>query len=361
VNYPAAADRLYRNEGDGRFTEASEQIGLRAAVDRAMGVLFWDYDDDGDADLFVADDQGGNSLFRNDGPWPGGRFTEVGLLSGVGYDRKGDAQATMGACAGDYDNDGRQDLVTTAFRGEASSVYLNDGRGLFTDVALQSGTSTATRPLLGWGVALFDYDNDGRLDMFMATGHVQDGVERVDPGTTTAQQNLLLRNEGSGRFADVSSTSGSGLLLRRQSRGAVVFDYDNDGDLDIAVLNKQCRIPAGVENGVDLLRNDSGNRNHWLQVELAAKAPDNEAPGAKHGTSNRDGVGAKVSIWSGGHLQIREVRCGSGYQSHNDLRLHFGLGKEARIDSLEVRWPSGYRQVMRDIQGDRLLRIVEDE
>ena len=355
VNYPAASDRLYRNEGGGRFTEVSERVGMGAPADRAMGLLFWDYDDDGDPDLFAADDQGGNSLLRNDGPWPGGRFAEVGLLSGVGYDRKGDAQATMGACAGDFDNNGRQDLVTTAFRGEASAIYRNEGGGLFTDIALLSRTGHVTRPLLGWGVFLFDYDNDGWLDLFMATGHVQDGVEQVDPGTTTAQQNLLFHSEGAGRFADVSSTSGPGLLLRRQSRGAVCFDYDNDGDLDIAVLNKHCRIPDGIEDGVDLLRNDGGNHNHWLQVELVGRAP----RGTQRGTSNRYGVGAKVTIWSGGNQQVREVRCGSGYQSHDDLRLHFGLGEGAHIDSLEVRWPGGARQMMRDLVGDRVLRIDE--
>ncbi len=386
LNYPAAPNRLYRNAGDGTFEEVARELGVDDPDGRGMGVGFCDYDGDGDPDLFVTDDQGGNSLFRNDGPWPGGRFTDVGLEAGVAYDGKGNAQATMGAAFGDYDNDGRFDLATTAFRGEAFAIYHNGNSGLFTDVAFPSRTGRPTLPPLGWGVFFFDYDNDGFLDLFMANGHVQDGIERVDPEAETAQRNLLFRNGGDGRFADVSAASGPGLMLRRQSRGAVCFDYDNDGDLDIAVLNRYCRIPKGVEDGVDLLRNDGGNRKHWVMVKLVGgarggnfglrnanfglKHPDSAiriphsamgSEGLGGGVSNQFGVGARVTVWTGGRRQVREVRCGSGYQSQNGLRAHVGLGAFERIDSLEVRWPGGLRQVLRDLAADRVLTVVEGD
>jgi enediyne biosynthesis protein E4 len=348
LSYPGASNRLYRNDGGKRFTDVAASAGVAHARGRDMGVTFLDYDDDGDPDLFVANDQEGNALFRNDGPWPGGTFTDMGLLSGVAYDGDGNAQATMGVCAGDYNNDGRLDLATASFRDEPFALYRNDGGGLFTDESHTSGIASATRPELAWGVVFLDCDNDGLLDLFMAAGHVQDGIERVDPTTSSAQQNILLRNAGNGRFEEISDESGPGLLLKRQSRGAVSLDFDNDGDLDLAVLNRYCRLPAGVPNGLDLLRNDGERLGNWLMVTL-------------RGIENTHGVGARVSVWTAGRRKTREVVCGSGYQSQSDVRAHFGLGKAATVDSLVVRWPAGARQVWRGMQVNRIVTLVEGE
>ena len=352
LNFPAASNRFYRNDGIGRFVDVAAGLGVDDADGRAMGVVFSDCDGDGDPDLFVSDDQGGNSLFRNDGPWPGGRFSDVGLFSGTAFDGDGNAQATMGVAAGDYNNDGRFDLATTAFQDEVFAFYRNEGAGLFLDVAYPSGLGQSTRGVLGWGVFFFDYDNDGWLDLFLANGHVQDGIEQVDPGASTAQSNALFRNMGNGSFEDVSSASGPGLMLRRQSRGAVCFDYDNDGDLDIAVLNRYCRMPGGVVSGVDVLRNDGGNRGHWLKLTLRGR-------GGGPGSTNASGVGARVTVWTGRRRQVREVRAGSGYQSQNDIRVHVGLGKVAGVDSMEVRWPGGARQMLYGLEANREMVVAE--
>ena len=305
VNFPAAQDRLFRNDGKGEFTDVSESAGITGPESRSMGVLFCDYDLDGDPDLFVANDLGPNLLYRNDGPWPDGRFTEVGLRSGIAYDGDLNSQATMGVAAGDLDGDGLEELVTTAFQEEPFALYRNDGDGLFHDAAFASNTARYTIPILGWGVVTLDYDNDGDLDLFIAAGHVQDGIERVDPGATTAQRNLLLRNDGHGRFEDVGDRAGAGLSLIRQSRGSARIDFDNDGDEDLVVLDRHCRLPHGVEDGLGLLRNDGGDRAGWLTIILS-------------GRRNRQAIGARVELWSGEKIQVREIHAGSGYQSQND-------------------------------------------
>jgi hypothetical protein len=382
LNFPAASNRLYRNEGDGHFVDVADRIGVVDSDGRSMGVVFFDYDGDGDSDLVVSDDLGGNSLFRNNGPWPGGNFSDEGLLSGVAYDGDGKAQATMGVAAGDLDNDGRLDLATSAFQGEPYSLYHNRGNGVFQDVAFFSRTGRSTLQRLGWGVMFLDYDNDGWSDLFFANGHVQDGIEQVDPGATTAQQNLLFRNRGDGRFVDVSDVSGPGMKLRRQSRGSVSLDYDNDGDVDIAIVNRFCRLPEGVGNGVDLLRNDGGNAGRWLEVRVRSRGgreksvrgsgsgvrgkggiqkPEfrsrNSEDGGRATGVNGFGIGSRVTIYHNEIGQTREVRAGSGYQSQNDMRLHFGLGDATRVDSLVVVWPDGVRQVLRDPAIDRVLEI----
>jgi hypothetical protein len=348
LSFPGSPNRMYRNEGGGRFTEVAEELAVAHGDGRDMGVTFLDYDNDGDPDLFVANDQGGNALFRNDGPWPGGTFTDMGLLSGVAYDGDGNAQATMGVCAGDYNNDGLLDLATASFRDEPFALYRNEGGGLFLDESYVSGLASVTRPVLAWGVVFGDYDNDGLLDLFLAAGHVQDGIERVDPTTSTAQRNILLRNTDGTRFADVSGHSGPGLRLERQSRGAVSLDFDNDGDLDLAVLNRYCRLPEGVPNGVDLLRNDGRDLGNWLAVTL-------------EGRRNTHGIGARIACWSAGVRRVREVSSGSGYQSQSDLRAHFGLGAATLVDSVVVGWPGGQRQTWRALPVNRTITLTEGD
>ena len=390
LNFPAASNRLYRNEGDGRFLDVAVSTGVADADGRSMGVVFTDYDGDGDQDLVVSDDLGGNSLFRNNGQWPNGAFTDEGLLSGVAYDGDGKAQATMGVAVGDLDNDGLMDLATSSFQGEPYSLYHNRGNGMFQDVAFYSRTGRYTLRRLGWGTLFLDYDNDGWSDLFFANGHVQDGVERVDPGATTAQQNLLFRNNGNGRFIDVSDDSGPAMKLVRQSRGAARIDFDNDGYVDIAVMNRFCRLPEGIENGVDLLRNDGVDSGYWFTMELRSRYKHREsgvgsarvpvAGGQKaHETQvagqsaedriqmsvdrivkevNAFGIGSKVRLYAGSVMQVKEVRAGSGYQSQDDMRLHFGLGSASGVDSLVVIWPDGTRQFFGAAGINQLLKIT---
>lgn len=354
LNFPAAANLLYRNNGDGTFTDVAPESGADDPTGRDMGMAAGDFDNDGDPDFYVADDEGANSLLRNDGPWPGGSFTDIGLFSGTAYDADGSSQSTMGVAFGDYDNDGLLDLATTAFQGEAFSLYRNDGDGFFNDVATSTQTSSVTRPMLGWGVTFADLNCDGYLDLFIATGHVQDGVEDIDASTSTAQPNLLLLNRGNGTFLDASASAGPGLQLLRSSRSCVTLDYDNDGDLDIAIMNKKVLDPPGVAGGIDLLRNENGNQQgHWLIVQLEG--------GGGEGGSNRGAIGARLEVWAGGSRQIREVRTGTGYQSQNDVRLHVGLGSRAGADSLVVRWPGGRKSVLQSISGDQVLRIREPD
>lgn len=354
LNFPPAPNRLYRNKGDGTFVDVAPDLNVQGPQNRGMGIVWGDFDNDGDPDLYVGDDEGPNSLYRNDGPWPGGSFLEIGLLSGTAYDADGGSQSTMGVAVGDYNNDGRLDIATTSFQGEAFSLYRNDGYGLFADVAIASRTARATRPALGWGVCFADVDADGYLDLFKATGHVQDGVEHLDPSTTTGQRNLLFRNLGNGEFSLVGEKAGGpGLMMMKSSRGAVCLDYDNDGDIDFAVLDKRVREPEEDPGGIALLRNDGGNRTgNWLVVSLAGSG--------RPGGSNRDAVGARVEVWTGETRQIREVRAGDSYQSQSDRRLHVGVGAVARIDSVVVRWPAGGRSVMRDVEVNRFLTLAED-
>ena len=335
-NFNGVPDRLYRNNGDGTFTDVADAAGVANAEGKSLGVVVIDYDDDGDPDLYVANDMVGNFLYRNEGD---GTFAEVGLISGVAYDENGQEEGGMGVDAGDYDNDGRMDLIVTNFQHETYTLYHNNGDGTFSDVSFASDTGRVTRPYLGWGVGFFDYDNDGYGDLFAANGHVQDNIERLDRSTSYPQRNLLFHNNGEGTFADASLKSGDGMRLVKASRGTAFGDYDNDGDVDLFVLNANERS--------DLLRNDGGNRNNHLTVRTVGTV------------SNRDGIGARVRVVSGRLRQVKEVRSGSSYLSQNDLRVHFGLGRRSTVDTLEIRWPSGVVQVLKDVPVNQFLTVTE--
>ncbi|MGH9200298.1 MAG: FG-GAP-like repeat-containing protein, partial [Vicinamibacterales bacterium] len=335
--FPGEADTLYRNQGDGTFVDASVDAGVAGRALFGMGVVAGDVDEDGDEDIFVANDSQDNHLFFNDGS---GRFEDGALLAGVALSGDGRQQASMGSDLGDHDNDGDEDLFVTNFSDDYHTLYRNDGKGLFTDVTAAAGLDPARRSSLGWGTGFFDYDNDGDLDLFVATGHVYPQVDGNDPATSYRQQNLLFRNEGSGRFVNVSDQSGPALLQRRSSRGVAFGDYDDDGDLDIAVINEN-DVPA-------LLRNDGGNNRRWLKVRLVGRQ------------SNRDGIGARVYVRAGGRLQSRAVRLSGGYCSSHDPRIHFGLDREPAADSLEVRWPSGKRQRFDNVSAGHLITIDEE-
>jgi len=351
--FPPAANRFYLNRGDGTFAEMAGTLGIASDDGRDLGVVFSDVDDDGDPDLFVATDDGPNRMFRNDRVAGSLAFEETGLVSGVAYDAAGEVQATMGAAFYDSDNDGLLDLTTTSYQGEPFAFYQNLGESFFTEASAMVGLAGSTRPMLGWGVVPLDFDNDGWLDLFVANGHVHDHIATFDPRTSAAQRNQLFRNDRSGRYLDLSRLAGPGLALQGQSRAAARIDYDNDGDPDLLVLDKASQDPNARPPGVVLLRNEGGyvdgRANHWLTVQLRGRP----------GRSNRDGVGAKVTIWTRDGLQVREAAAGSSFQSQDDPRLHFGLGQAGVVDSLHVRWPSGKRQTHRDIRANRILTLEE--
>jgi hypothetical protein len=257
----------------------------------------------------------------------------------VAYDFNGKAHGTMGVECGDYDNDGLLDVFWTSYQQETASLFRNTGRGFFEDVTRPTGAGQGTLPLVTWGCGLVDLDNDGYRDLFIAAGHLHDNVHLFDTTTTYFQRNLVQRNLGNGRFMNVSEHAGDGLEVNLSSRGAAFDDLDNDGDIDVVILNSR-REPT-------LLRNDAPAGRHWLQVQLRGT------------TSNRDGVGAKVTVYAGESRWVDEVHSGRGYQGHYGTRLHFGLGKHERVDRVVVRWPGGQTQSMGPVQPDQLITVTQ--
>lgn len=338
LDYPTTPNVLYRNNGDGTFTDVSVESGIAAHKGAGMGMVCADVDQDGDTDIIVGNDEIGDFLFLNDGR---GHFEEVGLFSGIAYNFHGKAHGTMGIDCGDYDNDGWLDLFATSYQQETALLFRNLGNGMFEDVTLRTGAGEGTFSLVTWGCTLADLDNDGDRDIFIAAGHLHDNVELFDTTTTYHQRNLVMMNLGNGKFANVSQQCGDGLQVALSSRGAAFDDLDNDGDIDVVILNSR-REPT-------ILRNDSHSGNHWIQVKLR---------GVK---SNRDGVGARVTVVAGDLKLVDEVHSGRSYQSHFGSRLHFGLGKRDRVDRIEVNWIGGNRQVVEQPPINRIITITEQE
>ncbi|MCC7261471.1 MAG: CRTAC1 family protein [Candidatus Latescibacteria bacterium] len=332
--YPPSHDLLYRNNGNGTFSDVSLQAGI-THQGNGLGVVCGDFDGDGDQDTYITNDLTQNWHYLNQGD---GTFREMGLLTGTGLSADGAMQAGMGVDAGDYDNDLDLDLLVTNFQLENKNLYRNDG-GYFPDLSFKSGIGEASLNSLGFGTFFFDYDNDGWQDVFMANGHVHDNIEAYDPLATYAQKAQLFRNLGQGRFAEQTAVAGPAFAAHYVGRGAAYGDYDLDGDLDLALISSG--RPAA------LLRNDGGNAGHWLQVELKGRQ------------SNRDGVGARVYLQAGGRRLFQQVKAGSGYQSTSQRALHFGLGAEAQPVRVEVRWPSGAVQVAEGVAVDQVLRLEE--
>ncbi len=335
--FPPVPDALYRNNGDGTFTDVSKGSGVADHPNWGMGMVCGDYDNDGDTDIYVLNDGAGNILFENDGT---GKFKEAGLMAGIAYDIYGDAQGSMGVDCGDYDNDGLLDLYVTSYQGQLALLYRNLGNGMFDDMTRLTGAGAGTVSNVTWGTGFVDFDNDGDRDIFVACGHLQDNIELWDDRSTYFQHNILYMNTGDGKFVNVSEKSGDGLKVKLSSRGAGFDDLDNDGDIDVVILNSR-REPT-------ILRNDSPSKGHWIQVRLR---------GTK---SNRDGVGARVKVVAGDLTLIDEVHSGRGYQSHYGMRLHFGLGNREKVDRIEVRWIGGGVDVFKDIAVDRLVTLTED-
>ena len=335
--YSGQAPTLFRNLGDGSFKDITESAGMGGHVSNGLGVVCFDFDRDGWMDVFIANDSMPNFLFRN---VSGARFEEVAFLAGVALGENGEAEAGMGVDAADYDGDGWPDLYMTHLDFEFDRLYRNAGDGTFLDATFEDGIGYKTFDVSGFGTRFLDYDNDGWRDLFVANGHVLDNIELFHEGTRYQERKLVFRNVG-GKFEEASARLGSAIARPRVSRAAAFADYDNDGDTDVLVANNG--------QAPQLLRNDGGNRNHWLQVRLI---------GTK---SNRDGIGARVTVSSEGFVQAAERTGGGSYQSAHDPRLHFGLGLRDRVESVEIAWPSGQLDRIEAVVPNRVLVVREAE
>ena len=335
--YEPQRDRFYRNDGDRSFTDVAAEIGLLPAAAKELGAVFSDFDDDGDLDLYAVGDKTPNLLYRNDG----GRFEEIGMLAGMAFSDGGGSLAGMGIAIADYQLDGRLDYFVTNFQWEPNSLYRGLGSGLFADVSYGAGLGVTSLSYMGWGTSFFDYDADGDRDLYAVNGHMDDAFERFDR-VEYAQRNQLFRNDGHGAFVEVTANAAPGFAAAHVSRGSAVADFDNDGDLDLAVSN----------NGgpAELLRNENSGERHWITVGLL---------GSGSAKSNRDGIGARVEVIAGDLRQIDEVRSGSSYLSQEDTRLHFGLGDRTTVDVVRVRWPAGGVQELANPSVDRFLLMRE--
>jgi hypothetical protein len=309
-------------------------VGLKGG--NGLGVVTFDYDNDGWQDIFIANDHMPNFLFHNNRD---GTFREVGYTAGVAVSADGQFEAGMGTDAADTTGNGRLDLIVGHLDMQLARIYQNMGDQTFDDATLRSKLSYATYHISTFGTCFMDYDNDGARDLFMANGHVLDNVQLYHQGTTYAEPKLMFRNDGHGVFENVSDRLGPDFQLPRVSRGAAIADFDNDGDLDILVNN--CGQPP------QLLRNDGRNANHWLQIFLI---------GTK---SNRDGVGARVKVSAGDLVLYDERKGGMSYQSAQDPRVHFGLGEHTTVDSLEIVWPSGMKTKLANLKSDQIITVKE--
>jgi len=342
---------LYHNRGDGTFEDVSERSGV--AVPRGpaastsvseqwnpvgsfgLGVSAADFDNDGWPDIYVACDSVPSRFYHNN---QDGTFEELGAEIGCALNENGTAQGGMGVGIGDYDCDGWLDIVKTNYSDQTANLYHNNGDGTFYDAVFQAGLGVNTK-YLGWGVGLFDFDNDGWPDIFMSNGHVFPTVDTKRLHVTFKQAKTVYKNLGNGSFKDVTSSAGPGITQPHSSRGTAFGDFDNDGDVDVAVIN--------MNEAPSLLRNDCRSRNNWLKVKCI---------GTK---SNRSAVGTRVRVVTGQHSQINEVMSGSSYMSQNDFRLHFGLGRAGQADLVEVRWPLGLVESFKSVSANQLLVVQE--
>lgn len=336
LDFQPESDLLYYNLGDGTFGDISVRSGISAVATTSMGVIAADLDNDGDADIVVVNDVERNLLFENDGS---GNFSEVGIQRGIAFSGDGNRNGNMGIDSADFNGDGWLDLFTTTFSNDLPVLYRNDGHGNFSDVTNATGAGSGMFPHANWGTVFVDLDLDGYRDLFIANGHTDPNVHRWAFSTHWKVANSVLRNVGGTQFKDVSANSGSGLAPVQSSRGVAAEDFDNDGDVDLVVLNA---LAAPT-----LIRNDSETRNHWLQVMLIGR------------TACRDATGARVIVESERGLAHAEVHSGGGYQSSFGRRLTFGLGDVARVDRLTVRWPDGSQQSLEQVAADQCLYVVQ--
>jgi hypothetical protein len=348
--FAGGSNVLYRNRGGGRFEDVSERSGIalprgapgpfvrenwRPTGSYGMGAAAADFDNDGWPDIYVACDTAPSLLYRNNHD---GTFREIAVPAGCAFDENGVALSGMGAGVADYDGDGWLDIVRTNFTDQVTTLYRNNRDGTFHEASMQAGLGINTK-YVGFGVGFFDFDNDGRKDIFIANGHVYPQLEGRKLHISYRQPRLLYRNTGNGRFEDVSAKAGPPITTPNLGRGCAFGDLDNDGSVDIVVNN--------LDGPPSVLRNEGGAGNNWLLVKCVGTQ------------SNRSAIGARVRVVAEGAAQIGEVMSGSGYYSQNDLRLHFGLGKAGKADLIEVSWPSGAKQSLKDVKTNQILRIQE--
>ena len=326
---------LYRNNGDGTFTEISRTAQVQTVAGYGLTAMATDYNGDGWPDIYVACDSSPSILFRNNRD---GTFSDNAIQRGLAYSPDGVAQAGMGLAIGDYTSDGKLDIAKTHFADDIPGLYKNDGQDYFSDESTRAGLQASTRHL-EWGVGFVDFDNDGLSDLLVVTGSVYPEIEAVNPDYPYRGPRFLFRNLGNGRFANVTEECGPGLVQPHSSRGCAFGDFDNDGDMDILVMN--------MNEPPSLIRADSGSGNHWLKVKLLGVR------------SNRTAIGARVYVRSGRSLQVREVHSQDSYLSVSDLRLHFGLGESERADLVRVRWPSGETEDVRNVEAGQVIYVRE--
>jgi hypothetical protein len=333
--FDGMAPLLYHNNRDGTFTEVSRKAGVGNPTGKGLGVAVGDIDGDGWPDIFVTNDGVRNFLYRNKGD---GTFEDIAYRAGVGFDMNGKTMNGMGVEIADVDGDGLPDIFYTAFSRQYNPLFHNLGKLLFEDWTQKAGLPSSIETL-GFGAKIFDYDNDGNLDIYVTNGHVTDNIKLYDPQLSYRQTDLLYRNTGGGHFRDVSAQSGPAFRIQHVGRGAAVADFDNDGDLDIVV--------ADTGGKAMLLRNDGGNRNHWIAIRARGRE------------SNRFGIGSKVRVSIGGHTQLREINPYGSYLSTSDMRLYFGLGDAAAVTRLEIEWPSGKKQTMENVPANQVVLLDE--
>jgi hypothetical protein len=335
-SYKGVSSRLYHNLGNGKFEDVTEKAGLYNPKGKSLGVAVIDYDNDGWPDLFVANDTEPNKLYHNN---RNGTFTDEGLRAGVAYSDDGVARGAMGVDAADYDRSGRTHLLVGNFSNQMLGLYHNEGNGLFVDEAPRSTVGRSSLLSLTFGCFFFDYDLDGWPDIFAANGHIDEEIGRVQPRIAFREAPLLFRNAGGGKFEDVSRTVGPDFARPVVARGAAYADFDRDGDLDILMST----------NGgpACLLRNDGGNRNHWLSLKLVGTR------------SNRDAIGAVVRLENASGRQTQTVHSGSSYCSQSDLALTFGLGNDAEARSIEIAWPSGATERLKSLAANQFVTVEE--
>lgn len=334
--FTGVPDKFYHNNGDGTFADWTERSGVGAFRGKGLGAVPVDIEDDGDLDVYVANDKVMNLLFVNDGA---GRFQENALFAGVGFDENGRAQAGMGVDAGDVNRDGRMDLFVTNFSGESNTLYQNEGAGFFTDVTFAAGLGEPSLDYLGFGTRFLDVDLDGWQDILAVNGHVIDNISYFNRDYTHAQRKQLFLNQQGGKFRELSPPRGGDLNIPTVGRGAAFGDLDSDGDTDVIVSNN---------NGpANLLLREGKPTNHWIGLELEGKS------------CNRDAIGAKVAVESASGKQIAWVNPGASYLASNDKRLVFGLGQDKKVVTVTVRWPGGMQAVFRDLKVDRYHKLVQ--
>jgi hypothetical protein len=329
-------DVLFHNNGNGTFTDVTKAAGIKDPNYYGFAVVFSDFDNDGWPDIYVANDGNPNLLFHNNG---NGTFSEIGLRSGTALNEAGRTQSGMGVAVADYDANGFFDIFKTNFAGDTNTLYQNLGKLLFVDTTSASGMGEISLPYLGWGTGFEDFDNDGLPDIFIANGHVYPEVDALNAGQRYAQRKEIYRNLGGGKFKELARDIGGDVLTPKSSRGAAFGDFDNDGNIDVLVINMNDR-PS-------LYRNTGGPANHWITLRL------------KGTRSNRDAIGARVEILAGGKTQVGEVRSGGSYLSNNDVRIHFGLGGATKVERIRIRWPNGNTEELPGVDADQFLTITE--